>query len=125
MALDSHKMTVQELSANMAAMRAIDSVMFQRNEQGRDLEKQGRPDEAIILYNENADDLFEGVFPYERLRIIYTQKKDYGRAIRACEAYLLMLDTIRGAEEKSHGSPRENMLAHIEKLRKRQVGKSP
>lgn len=64
------------------------AVMVERIDKGIDLEKAGKIDEAIKVYEENVADRFKGTFPYERLRVLYAKRKDYLNAIRVCQAYL-------------------------------------
>lgn len=66
----------------------LDDILFSRNNQGSELEKEGRIDEAIQLYEQNARDLVDTPFTYNRLRIIYTKRKDYQNAIRVCRVAL-------------------------------------
>lgn len=53
-----------------------------KNSRAKELEKEGRVDEAILLYEENVTARFDGSHPYERLAIIYTKRKQYNDAIR-------------------------------------------
>jgi len=86
--VDSTKLSLEEMQANLEAEREIFGVMVDRNLTGRSLEKSGHIDEAVTLYEKNIEDGFIGSHPYERLRIIYTKRKDYGNAIRVCQAYI-------------------------------------
>ncbi len=56
-----------------------------RNLIGRDLEKQGNIAGAIELYELNVAYGFEGNFPYERLRVIYSKQGRYDDVIRVLE----------------------------------------
>jgi len=67
------------------AEEQISRVMLERNHRAQQMENTGRIEEAIQLYEANITDGFEGVFPYDRLRAIYTQRQDYENAIRVCE----------------------------------------
>ncbi len=58
---------------------------IERNLIGRDLEKQGNVAGAIELYELNIAYGFEGNFPYDRLRIIYSKQRRYGDVIRVLE----------------------------------------
>lgn len=66
--------------------RELDAPFYPRNEKGSELEKEGRIDEAVLQYEANVFDEFIGSYPYERLRIIYSKKKDWANAIRICQA---------------------------------------
>lgn len=61
-----------------------------RNLQGKDLERLGRIDQAIILYEQNVAEGFIGEHPYNRLWIIYTRQKRYADAIRVCRAKIAL-----------------------------------
>jgi tetratricopeptide (TPR) repeat protein len=67
------------------AEEQISRVMADRNQRAQQLEAAGRLDEAIELYETNITDGFQGLLPYERLRIVYTERKDYANAVRVCE----------------------------------------
>ena len=56
-----------------------------RNLRGRDLEKQGNITDAIELYELNVAYGFEGDFPYDRLRVIYSKQRRYSDVIRVLE----------------------------------------
>jgi len=48
----------------------------------------GNIEKAKELYRINVNRGFIGVFPYDRLRIIYSKEKNWSDAVRVCEAYL-------------------------------------
>jgi tetratricopeptide (TPR) repeat protein len=75
-----------KLQANSLLAREIGNLLYQRNEQGSAYEKAGDIDQAIALYEQNVADEFMGGHPYERLRILYSQRKDYANALRICQA---------------------------------------
>lgn len=68
-----------------------------RNIRGMELEDAGKTDEAIRLYEMNVSDHDIGSHPYERLRIIYTKRRDYADAIRVCQVASIAL---RGQPKK-------------------------
>lgn len=49
----------------------IEDIFLDRNLKGRTLEKEGKIDEAIKLYEKNIKEEFEGNFPYDSLTFIY------------------------------------------------------
>lgn len=55
------------------------------------LEEDGSVDEAIVLYEGIVSEGYEGTLPYERVRILYAERKEYRKAIRACEAATRLL----------------------------------
>lgn len=99
------------LTARAEAESAVAKVMVDRNLKGKDLEKRGKIDQAIPLYEANLVDRFGGTHPYERLRIIYTKRQDYRNAIRVCQAYI---DLANQREVNARLKPK--FAAHIKKL---------
>ena len=104
----------------------IENVIVERNLQGKELEKQQLVDEAIKLYEANISDLADTPHPYERLRIIYTKRKQYDDAIRACQAYIdagkqleqaILKEYKNNDLAQQYGAP-GNFPAHIEKLQR-------
>ena len=63
-----------------------------RNLRGRDLEKQGNITDAIELYELNVAYGFEGDFPYDRLRVIYSKQRRYSDVIRVLEKAIDIFD---------------------------------
>lgn len=79
-----------EMEAFSEVGRELMTVVVDRNFTGKQYEKSGHIDEVLALYEANVTDQIEGSHPYERLRIIYTKRKQYDDAIRVCEQYLLL-----------------------------------
>ena len=63
-----------------------------RNLRGRDLEKRGNITDAIELYELNVAYGFEGDFPYDRLRVIYSKQGRYDDVIRVLEKAIDVFD---------------------------------
>lgn len=59
-----------------------DSLMVNNNLKGIELEKQGKIEEAIKLYEYNVQHRFDGNHPYDRLAIIYHKQEKYEDEIR-------------------------------------------
>ena len=57
----------------------------QRNLRGMRLEKLGRVDEALQLYEANVEENFGGSHPYNRLAKIYRQRKQADDEVRVLE----------------------------------------
>ena len=60
-------------------------VQYQRNAEGIEHEKAGNIDEAILLYEKNIEEGFEGNHPYDRLIILYRKlgrHEDVRRVLR-------------------------------------------
>jgi len=84
------------------------SEMVSRNLQGIELEKSGQEENARILYEMNVEDKFDGSHPYERLRVIYTRRKDYVQAARVCQKFL----SLKQRDEKKTA----RFEKHLQKL---------
>lgn len=87
------------------------NVMYHRNVQGIELEKAGEQDRAIAVYEQNIVEWFDGNHPYDRLRILYTQRKEYDNAIRVCQRFVEMADTLLRL-----GSPRTDLRPKRDKF---------
>lgn len=61
------------------------------NNQGIALEKDGKIDEAIAVYEQNIGDDYQTTHPYYRLAILYRKKKDYNNEIRVIDTALQYL----------------------------------
>lgn len=81
----------------------IEDIIVTRNIKGIELEKSGKIDEAINLYEKNVADYADTPHPYNRLRVIYTKRKQYAEAIRVCKAYIEMSNKLAEAVRKEIG----------------------
>lgn len=81
----------------------LENMLVDRNTIGYDLEKENKVEEAIIFYEQNIADMIDTPHPYERLRIIYTRQKNYPAAIRVCQAYIDMSNSLANAVIKELG----------------------
>lgn len=62
------------ISKYMKITNHILEIFSGRNLEGIKLEKAGKTDKAIDLYEKNIEEEFDGSFPYERLAILYKRK---------------------------------------------------
>lgn len=90
----------------------IENRMVNRNLNGKALEKEGKIDEAIKLYEKNIQEEFDGNFPYDRLAIIYSKKGLLDDEIRVLERGIWVFENI---VYKNRG----NRLPKIEKFKHR------
>lgn len=81
----------------------IENIIVDRNIKGTELEKSGRIEEAINLYEKNIADYADTPHPYNRLRVIYSKRKQYDEAIRVCKAYIEMSSKLAEAVRKELG----------------------
>jgi len=86
--LDKMQKITEHNRACLNVESAIMQTMIDRDEEARQLEKSGKTERAIALFEESVRDQFLGTLPYERLRIIYFKLKRYEDAIRVCQAYV-------------------------------------
>jgi tetratricopeptide (TPR) repeat protein len=70
----------------------IESVLVDRNLKGIELEKKGKIQEAISLYEQNIADEFDGSHPYDRLAVIYRKQKRIEDEIRVLEQAIKVLE---------------------------------
>lgn len=68
----------------------IEDVIVDKNIKAKELEAESKIDEAIQIYESNIADFVDTPAPYDRLRIIYTKRKQYAEAIRVCESFIEM-----------------------------------
>ena len=116
-------LSLEELEATSTIEREVAAIMVERNLLGIELEKAGRIDEAVALYESNLADWFGGNHPYDRPRVIYSRTGRYRDAIRVCEAFVSMADELIAL-----GSPRVDLLpkretfaAWVSKLRPKAI----
>lgn len=74
--------------ACLSVEKAIMKEMIDRNAKAHELEKSGKTEQAIELFELSVSDLFNGTFPYDRLMVIYGKLKRYEDAMRVCEIYI-------------------------------------
>jgi tetratricopeptide (TPR) repeat protein len=87
-------------------------VLSRKLNEAMTLEKSGKVDEAVAIYEFLAEEDYPGTMPFDRLRIYYSKKKDYHSALRVCEKYL----SGRG-RDFNNGSARAEYLNWVEKIK--------
>lgn len=83
-----------------------------RNLLGIRCEKEGKVDDAIILYEKNISEEFVGNHPYDRLAIIYHKQNLFNEEIRVLEKGI---DVFTGLV----GSPRTDVIPKLNKFKSR------
>lgn len=83
----------------------------ENNLTGRELEKSGKIDEAIELYERNVSNKFEGNYPYDRLAIIYRKRRDYDNEIRVLTTAVEVFE--------NNQSMRKDISPKIDRFKKR------
>lgn len=71
-----------------------------RNLKGAELEKQGKVDEAIELYELNVEEGFDGNHPYDSLANIYHKRKQYEDEIRVLEKGIKVFSEINNEHRR-------------------------
>ena len=112
------KLSFEEKEASMKISSYLLDVMVDKNLNGKNLETQGKVNEAIALYEENISDLFDGSHSYERLRVIYTKRNQLADAIRVCRAYIEIVDMLLkdGSRRSDLNPKRDKFISWIDKL---------
>lgn len=64
--------------------------VLKRNLYGTRLEKEGRIEEAINLYEQNIANQIDSTHPYERLHSLYFERGEYTKAMRVGQAFLAL-----------------------------------
>lgn len=104
------------------AANDIDGKLQRGISAGMALEKAGDIEGAIDVYENLLHDGPIGSTPCERLRILYTKRKEYGNAVRACMRYIQILSVL---EQVEPGYPNVQLIPHyqewIVKLSKKAV----
>lgn len=90
-----------------------------RNLKGRELERAGRVDEAIPLYEANLADGFLAPGPYNRLAIIYRRQKRFEEEIRVLQR---AIEVYQAAGWPTHQE--EARLQKAQQLKRRQAAKT-
>lgn len=93
-------LSAAERQARANAQSQIFGLFLERNQRGSEAEQQGNLDAAIELFEANLVDGFTGQHSYDRLRIIYTKRKDWPNVIRVCRAYLAIPNTTEAKRAK-------------------------
>ncbi|WP_413538709.1 tetratricopeptide repeat protein [Enterococcus malodoratus] len=90
---DVFKKDTPQPTKSDSPIRNID-LFVENNLKGIELEKNGKIDEAIKLYENNVKNSFDGNHPYDRLAIIYRKRKDYNNEIRVLQSAIDTFEKI-------------------------------
>ena len=118
---ENRKLSYEEKEASMKVASHLLDVMVDRNLNGKTLETQGEVDKAIALYEQNVSDLFDGDYPYDRLRVIYTKRNQLAEAIRVCKTFIQIADKLlkEGSRRSDLNPKRDKFISWIDKLEKK------
>src|ERR1051325_5405440 len=104
---DDRDVCLDHKGSRIKAAREVAQVMVNRDLNGRALEREGRVREAILQYEANLSDKCAAIYSYDRLRILYTEGRDFPNAVRVCYAFLLAA---------KNGAEAEVYQAHLQEL---------
>lgn len=116
------KKEIKRLTDEYDRREAISNKMWKNNLKAQQLEKEGKIDEAVKLYEENLkleEDLdYESIagLAYHRLAINYRKRRDYPKEIKLCERYLQIVP--RGYPNEKDIEWFEKRLEKAKKLKK-------
>jgi len=79
------------------------SDFVEMNQKGIQLEKDGKVDKAVELYEKVIAHDFIGSHPYNRLAIIYRKRKDYDNEIRVLEKAIYVYENKNSTGNKLEG----------------------
>ena len=96
-------------------------IQVNRNLKGIELEKVGKVDQAIILYELNINEHFEGNHPYDCLVIIYKKRKLFDDEVRVLEKAIEVFDKVV-SQGRQDGPPKlKRFKEQLKKVRKLHV----
>ncbi len=105
-------------SANVK--REVDQV--ERNLKGKELEKAGKTDDAINLYEQNVRERAIGTHSYDRLAIIYRRRKRFAEEIRVLEVAISVYESDVSPENRSRERNLAKFRTRVEKARSKDYG---
>lgn len=106
--------------------RARLEAQTRRNLEGMELERAGRVDEAVALYEQNLAEGFAGDWPYARLVAIYTARGRSDEVVRVLERGLEVLRRSRARSASDRRALRrvfEARLQEVQQALARQQGR--
>jgi tetratricopeptide (TPR) repeat protein len=101
----------------------IENNLVNRNLKGIKLEKEGKIDKAIKLYEKNIEEEFEGSHPYTRLAIIYSKKGLLDDEIRILKKAIWVFENIVYKERGDRSQKPDKFKKRLEKVNKKKLQK--
>lgn len=99
----------------------IENNLVDRNLKGIKLEKEGKIDKAIKLYEKNIEEEFEGSHPYTRLAIIYSKKGLLDDEIRVLKKAIWVFENIVYKERGDRSQRPDKFMKRLEKANKKRL----
>ncbi len=75
-------------------------IQLKRNQKGLNLEHAGHVDEAILLYEANLAEDFEGSHPYVRLAKIYAKRQMDEQQVRVLEKAIAVFEKSKRSDAR-------------------------
>lgn len=95
------------------------NTQVERNLKGKELESQGKCEEAKELYHLNVNEGFEGNHPYDRLAIIYRKEKAYDKEIEVLEKAINVFESKVNSERADQQLKLERFKKRLEDVKKK------
>ncbi|OIP71886.1 hypothetical protein AUK42_02945 [Candidatus Atribacteria bacterium CG2_30_33_13] len=92
-----------------------------RNLKGIELEKEGKIDKAMKLYEKNIEEEFDGSHPYTRLAIIYSKKGLLDDEIRVLKKAVWVFDNVIYKERGDRSQMLDKFKKRLEKANKKRL----
>jgi len=99
----------------------IENNLVNRNLKGIKLEKEGKIDKAIKLYEKNIEEEFDGSHPYIRLAIIYSKKGLLDDEIRVLEKAVWVFENVVYKERDDRSQKLDKFKKRLEKANKKRL----
>ena len=99
----------------------IENNWVNRNLKGIKLEKEGKIDKAIKLYEKNIEEEFDGSHPYTRLAIIYSKKGLLDDEIRVLEKAVWVFEDVVYKERDDRSQKLDKFKKRLEKANKKRL----
>ena len=99
----------------------IENHWVNRNLKGIELEKEGKIDKAMKLYEKNIEEEFDGSHPYTRLAIIYSKKGLLDDEIRVLKKAVWVFDNVIYKERGDRSQMLDKFKKRLEKANKKRL----
>lgn len=109
---DESKSNSPKAPLNTSKKNSSFDTQVDRNLKGKELESQGKVEEAKQLYLQNVNEGFEGNHPYDRLAIMFRKEKAYDKEIEVLEKAINVF-------EKKVNKQRADRQPKLERFKKR------
>ena len=102
-------------------IRNLENNFVNRNLTGNQLEKEGKINEAITLYEKNIEEEFDGSYPFRRLAIIYRKKGLIEEEVRVLKRAIWIFENVVYIERSDRLPKLEEFKKRLEKINKKRL----